>query len=51
MNQWLRKQDIVLERYCQDDYVHQAREMLMRDEQSEEGFLGAQGVLLLCGLL
>ena len=41
----------LLERYCHEDIVKQAREVLQQDEQSEEAFLGAQGVLMLCGLI
>lgn len=39
------------ERFCDDDVIRQAWEVLQRDEQTEEAFLGAQGVLMLCGLL
>jgi aerobic-type carbon monoxide dehydrogenase small subunit (CoxS/CutS family) len=51
MAQWFKAQDVLQAKYCQDDVIHQAKEVLQRDEQSEEAFLGAQGVLLLCGLL
>jgi hypothetical protein len=31
--------------------LNQARELLQKDDQSEEAFLGAQGVLMLHGLI
>jgi predicted kinase len=51
MNNWNRKRDILRERYCSEDVLRKAKEVLQKDEQSEEAFLGAQGILLLHGLI
>lgn len=51
MNQWNRKRDVLREKYCSEDALSQAKELLQKDEQTEEAFLGAQGILLLHGLL
>lgn len=47
----MNKRDILREKYCSEDALKNACEVLQRDEQSEEAFLGAQGVLLLHGLI
>jgi hypothetical protein len=51
MNVWVKQRDTLRERYCSEELLNQARELLQKDEQSEEAFLGAQGVLLLHGLI
>lgn len=51
MNQWTKKRDILSEKYCSEDSLKRAKEVLHKDDQSEEAFLGAQGVLLLHGLI
>jgi hypothetical protein len=51
MAQWEKRRDILRERYCNDDVIHQALDVLQREEQSEEAFLGAQVIMLLCGFL
>lgn len=51
MKHWLKKRDILSEKYCSEDALQHAKEVLQRDEQSEEAFLGAQGILLLNGLI
>ncbi len=43
--------DMLETKYCKPDVIRMANEMLQREEQSEEAFLGAQGVLMICGLL
>jgi hypothetical protein len=45
------KSELLGDRFCDDDVIRQAWDVLHRDEQTEEAFLGAQGVLMLCGLL
>lgn len=47
--QW--HQDILNELYGDDCTLQRAHAVLHRDDQSEEAFLGAQGVLLLHGLI
>ena len=51
MNNYNRKRDILRERYSNEDALRKANEVLQKGEQSEEAFLGAQGVLLLNGLI
>lgn len=51
MNQWSKKRDVLQEKYCNEEALQQARQMLQLDEQSEDAFLGAQAVLMLQGLL
>ena len=51
MKRWVKERDILRDRYCSEELLKQARELLLQDEQSEEAFLGAQGVLLLHGLI
>ncbi len=43
--------DILTEKFSNDRMLTVARETLSSGEQSEEAFLGAQGILLLNGLL
>lgn len=50
MSTWVKQRDILRE-YCSDELLNQARELLAKDDQSEEAFLGAQGVLMLHGLI
>jgi hypothetical protein len=50
MNVWVKKRDILRE-YCSDELLKQARELLQKEDQSEEAFLGAQGVFMLHGLI
>jgi hypothetical protein len=47
----LNQFDSFLDRFCDETVLEKAQAVLRQDEQSEEAFLGAQGVLLLCGLL
>jgi hypothetical protein len=47
----LPKRDILREKYGNEDSLKLARDVLQKEEQSEEAFLGAQGILLLHGLL
>ena len=53
MIQWFKNKnrEVLEEKYCRDEVVEKALAMLSREDQSEEGFLGAQGVLMLCGLI
>jgi len=52
MKKWISKnRDVLHEKYCSEEALNQAKELLQRDEQSEEAFLGAQGVLMLQGML
>lgn len=51
MNNLKKKQDLLRERYGSEDVLMKARAVLQSDEQSEEAFLGAQGILLLHGLI
>ncbi|MCE3234947.1 MAG: hypothetical protein K0Q50_1127 [Vampirovibrio sp.] len=51
MSQWTKKRDVLREKYCSEDALKQAKELLQKDEQTEEAFLGAQGILLLHGLI
>jgi hypothetical protein len=51
MNNWKKNRDILRERYSSDDALRKAKELLQKDEQTEEAFLGAQGILLLHGLI
>lgn len=51
MNGWTKKRDILKEKYCSEDALNKAEQLLRADDQSEEAFLGAQGVLLLQGLI
>jgi hypothetical protein len=51
MNNWTKKRDILAEKYGSDDALNRAKELLQATEQTEEAFLGAQGVLLLHGLI
>jgi hypothetical protein len=37
--------------FCDNEVIEEAQAVLCQDEQSEEAFLGAQGILLLAGLL
>lgn len=48
---WNQKRDVLREKYGNEEALKQARELLVKDEQSEEGFLGAQAVLMLQGLI
>jgi hypothetical protein len=43
--------DNILDRFCDEDILEKAQAVLRQDEQSEEAFLGAQGVLFLRGLI
>ncbi len=45
------KIDLLSEKYANDKMVNVARELLTAEDQTEEDFLGAQGVLLLAGLI
>lgn len=51
MNDWYRKKDVLREKYATDDALCWAKEVLQKEDQTEEAFLGAQGVLLLHGLI
>lgn len=51
MNNWRKQQDILREKYCNNDVLKRAVEVLHSDDQTEEAFLGAQGILLLHGLI
>lgn len=51
MSHWTKKRDVLREKYCSEDALKQAKELLQKDEQTEEAFLGAQGILILHGLL
>lgn len=51
MMQWHKKRDTLREKYGSEEALKQARELLLKDEQSEEAFLGAQAVLMMQGLL
>jgi hypothetical protein len=51
MNHWVKPRDILRDKYCSEDALKRAKELLQKDEQTEEAFLGAQGVLLLHGLI
>lgn len=51
MNAWVKQRDILRDKYGSDELLTQARELLQKEDQSEEAFLGAQGVLLLHGLI
>ncbi|HEY9745603.1 MAG TPA: hypothetical protein V6C99_05245 [Oculatellaceae cyanobacterium] len=51
MNTWVKQRDMLREKYCNEELLRQARELLQKEDQSEEAFLGAQGVLLLHGLI
>lgn len=51
MSQRSQTRDFLYDRYCREDLIRQACEVLQRDDQTEEEFLGAQGVLMLCGSL
>jgi hypothetical protein len=48
---WNKKRDVLREKYGSEDALKQAKELLVKDEQSEEGFLGAQAILMLQGLI
>ena len=48
---WNQKRDLLREKYSNEDVLKQAKELLQKDEQSEEAFLGAQGILMLHGLI
>ncbi len=51
MLNWTKKRDLLREKYGSDEALQKATELLRQDEQSEEGFLGAQAVLMMQGLL
>ncbi|WP_373531992.1 hypothetical protein [Vampirovibrio sp.] len=51
MMQWHKKRDTLHDKYGSDEALKQAKDLLLKDEQSEEAFLGAQAVLMLQGLL
>lgn len=43
--------DVLAEKFCNDEILQVAKLLLGKPDQSEEEFLGAQGVLLINGLL
>lgn len=43
--------DVLTEKFCNDEILQVAKLLLGRPDQTEEEFLGAQGVLLINGLL
>ena len=47
----LKRKENVLSKYRRPEMLKLAQDLLNAQEQSEEAFLGAQGVLLLNGLL
>jgi hypothetical protein len=47
----LKKRDILKERFGNQQALEKARKMLEKEDQSEEQFLGAQGILILHGLI
>ena len=47
----MRKSDILRERFGDNSILAKARKLLEADDQTEEGFLGAQTVFLIHGLL
>lgn len=51
MMQWHKKRDVLREKFGSDEALRQAREVLLKEEQTEEAFLGAQAVLMMQGLL
>lgn len=51
MMSWNKKRDTLREKYGSEEALKQAKELLLKDEQSEEGFLGAQAILMLQGLI
>ena len=51
MNGWIKKRDVLKDKYRSEEALNKARKLLQADDQTEEQFLGAQGVLLLNGLL
>lgn len=51
MNGWIKKRDILNDKYRSEDALNKAKKLLQADDQTEEAFLGAQGVLLLHGLI
>lgn len=51
MHQWTKKKDTLRDLYCSEETLIKARELLQSDEQTEEAFLGAQGILMLHGLI
>jgi hypothetical protein len=49
---FIKDQDILSQKFCKKSVLTTAKQLLSTDEDiSEEVFLGAQGVLLLNGLL
>lgn len=44
-------EDILAKRYVKPNLLNTAQELLREDELTEEAFLGAQGVLLINGML
>ena len=51
MNQWCKKRDVLQEKYGNEEVLKKACDLLQLEEQSEVGFLGAQAVLMLQGLI
>lgn len=51
MKKWTQNRDLLREKYGSEEALNKAKELLQRDEQTEEAFLGAQGVLLLQGII
>lgn len=47
----LNKRDILKEKFGNQQALEKARKMLEHDDQTEEQFLGAQGILILHGLI
>lgn len=47
----LEHDDILSEKYMSNDMVSLAHRVLTEGDQAEEDFLGAQGILMLNGLL
>ena len=47
----LNKRDILKEKFGNQKAIEKARKMLEEEDQSEEQFLGAQGILILHGLI
>lgn len=51
MKEWRKQRDLLCEKYATDEALSKAKALLSLHDQSEEGFLGAQAVLILKGLL
>lgn len=45
------KLDLLSEKYVNEKMLTVAQDLLSEEDQTEEAFLGAQGVLLLAGLI